>query len=52
MTLLQLLDVELNRDLKKDPQVEFEIPKRIFTAEEEGLLNPLGMLFTQVVETR
>ncbi|KAH9879342.1 hypothetical protein J1614_002781, partial [Plenodomus biglobosus] len=45
-----LLDVELNRDLKKEPEVEFEIPKRIFTAEQG--LNPLGHLFTQVIETR
>jgi U3 small nucleolar RNA-associated protein 19 len=43
-----LLDVELNRDLKKDPEVEFEIPKRIFT-EEEGL-GPLGKLFGMVIE--
>ncbi|KAF2847903.1 CBF-domain-containing protein [Plenodomus tracheiphilus IPT5] len=45
-----LLDVELDRDLKKEPEVEFEIPKRIFTAEEG--LNPLGQLFAQVIETR
>jgi U3 small nucleolar RNA-associated protein 19 len=45
-----LLDVELNRDLKKDPEVEFEIPKRIFTAEEG--LGPLGQLFMQVVEVQ
>lgn len=43
-----LLDIELDRDLKKDPEVEFEIPKRIFTAEEG--LNQLGELFMQVVE--
>ncbi|CAO2656847.1 Nn.00g056500.m01.CDS01 [Neocucurbitaria sp. VM-36] len=45
-----LLDVELNRDLKKEPEVEFEIPKRIFTAEEG--LNPLGQLLTQVIEAQ
>jgi U3 small nucleolar RNA-associated protein 19 len=45
-----LLDVELDRDLKKDPEVEFEIPKRIFTAEEG--LGPMGQLFMQVVEAR
>jgi U3 small nucleolar RNA-associated protein 19 len=45
-----LLDVELDRDLKKEPEVEFEIPKRIFTAEEG--LNTFGQLFTQVVEAR
>ncbi|KAF9699371.1 hypothetical protein EKO04_002497 [Ascochyta lentis] len=45
-----LLDTELDRDLKKDPEVEFEIPKRIFTAEDG--LNPLGQLLTQVIEAR
>jgi U3 small nucleolar RNA-associated protein 19 len=45
-----LLDVELNRDLKKDPEVEFEIPKRIFTAEEG--LGEMGQLFMQVVEAQ
>ncbi|KAF2442037.1 CBF-domain-containing protein [Karstenula rhodostoma CBS 690.94] len=45
-----LLDNELNRDLKKDPEVEFEIPKRIVTAEEG--LNPLGNLLTLVYDTR
>lgn len=46
----QLLDTELNRDLKKDPEVEFEIPKRIVTSEEG--LNPLGSLLTLVYDTR
>ncbi|KAJ4343328.1 Maturation and nuclear export of 40S ribosomal subunits interacting protein [Didymella glomerata] len=45
-----LLDTELDRDLKKDPEVEFEIPKRIFTAEEG--LNPIGQLLQQVIEAR
>ncbi|KAF1359477.1 CBF-domain-containing protein [Lizonia empirigonia] len=45
-----LLDTELDRDLKKDPVVEFEIPKRIFTAEEG--LNPLGQLLEQVIAAR
>jgi U3 small nucleolar RNA-associated protein 19 len=45
-----LLDVELDRDLKKEPEVEFEIPKRIFTADEG--LNTFGQLLTQVVESR
>jgi U3 small nucleolar RNA-associated protein 19 len=45
-----LLDVELNRDLKKDPEVEFEIPKRIFT-DDEGL-GAMGKLFMQVVEAQ
>ena len=44
----QLLDTELDRDLKKDPEVEFEIPKHIFTAEEG--LNPIGQLLQQVIE--
>ncbi|KAJ4992052.1 cbf mak21 family protein [Stagonosporopsis vannaccii] len=45
-----LLDTELDRDLKKDPEVEFEIPKRILTAEEG--LNPIGQLLQQVIEAR
>ncbi|KAF2831312.1 CBF-domain-containing protein [Ophiobolus disseminans] len=45
-----LLDVELNRDLKKDPEVEFEIPKRIFTAEEG--VGEMGRLLMQVVEAK
>jgi U3 small nucleolar RNA-associated protein 19 len=52
MVEIQLLEVELNRDLKKEPEVEFEIPKRIFTTEDGNELNPLGQLFTQVVESR
>jgi U3 small nucleolar RNA-associated protein 19 len=45
-----LLDAELQRELKKDPEVEFEIPKRIFTSEEG--LNEMGQLFRQVVEAK
>ncbi|KAH6638145.1 CBF/Mak21 family-domain-containing protein [Boeremia exigua] len=45
-----LLDTELDRDLKKDPEVEFEIPKHIFTAEEG--LNPIGQLLQQAIEAR
>lgn len=45
-----LLDVELDRDLKKEPEVEFEIPKHIFTADEG--FNVFGQLLTQVVEAR
>jgi U3 small nucleolar RNA-associated protein 19 len=45
-----LLDVELDRDLKKDPEVEFEIPKRIFTAEEG--LSDMGNLWNQVIEVK
>lgn len=44
-----LLDAELSRVLKKEPVVEYEIPKRIFTAEESGLAN-LGQLMTAVLE--
>lgn len=47
---IALLDVELNRDLKKDPEVEFEIPKKIFTADEG--LSSMGQLFMQVVEAQ
>ncbi|KAF2869259.1 CBF/Mak21 family-domain-containing protein [Massariosphaeria phaeospora] len=46
-----LLDTELNRDLKKEPEVEFEIPKRIFTAEGTAF-SPLGQLMMQVITTR
>ncbi|KAF2270665.1 nucleolar complex protein 4 [Lojkania enalia] len=46
---LTLLDAELNRDLKKEPIVEFEIPKRIFTAEESDL-GLLGELMQQVID--
>jgi len=45
-----LLDVELNRELKKDPEVEFEIPKKVFMGEEG--LNGLGEAFMRVVEAR
>jgi U3 small nucleolar RNA-associated protein 19 len=45
-----LLDVELDRDLKKDPEVEFEIPKRIYTTKEG--LNDIGQLWNQVIEAR
>ncbi|KAK8203859.1 CBF/Mak21 family-domain-containing protein [Phyllosticta capitalensis] len=44
-----LLEAELGKDLKKTPIVEYEIPKRIFTAE-EGELAPLGALMAQVME--
>ena len=44
----QLLDTELDRDLKKDPEVEFEIPKRILTADQG--LNPIGQLLQQVIQ--
>ena len=41
-----LLDVELDRELKKEPEVEFEIPKRVFMGE-EGV--GMGELFGLVV---
>lgn len=52
--------MELDRELKKEPQVEFEIPKHIFSSAEAGggggggesSLNPLGLLLAQVIETR
>ncbi|KAK7520134.1 CBF/Mak21 family-domain-containing protein [Phyllosticta citriasiana] len=44
-----LIEAELGKDLKKTPVVEYEIPKRIFTAEEGGLA-PLGSLMLQVME--
>jgi U3 small nucleolar RNA-associated protein 19 len=47
-----LLDGELGRELKKDPEVEFEIPKRIFTSGEGEGLSALGALWMQVVELR
>lgn len=44
-----LIDAELGKEMKKAPVVEFEIPKRIVTAEEGGL-NGLGSLLQQAVE--
>ncbi|EFQ96020.1 hypothetical protein PTT_03620 [Pyrenophora teres f. teres 0-1] len=46
-----LLDIELDRDLKKEAEIEFEIAKHILTAEEGGL-NPLGQLLTHVIEAK
>ncbi|KAF2750664.1 nucleolar complex protein 4 [Sporormia fimetaria CBS 119925] len=46
-----LLESELHRELKKDPVIEFEIPKHILTAEDSGL-NNLGRLMTQVLEAQ
>ncbi|KAF2186830.1 CBF-domain-containing protein [Zopfia rhizophila CBS 207.26] len=43
-----LLDAELGRELKKGPAVEYEIPKRIFTAEESET-GPLGQLMAKVI---
>jgi U3 small nucleolar RNA-associated protein 19 len=44
-----LVDAELGKALKKVPVVEFEIPKRIVTAEEGGL-NDLGSLLAQAIK--
>jgi len=41
--------VELHRDLKKAPVVEFEIPKRIFTTENGGL-DDVGTLLQAAIE--
>ncbi|KAH9845787.1 CBF/Mak21 family [Teratosphaeria destructans] len=48
-----LLDNELSRDLKKAPVVEWEIPKRIITSEEEaGGLNGIGQLLQKAIDAR
>jgi U3 small nucleolar RNA-associated protein 19 len=44
-----LIDAELGKALKKVPVVEFEIPKRIVTAEEGGL-NSLGSLLESAIK--
>lgn len=44
-----LIDAELGKALKKVPVVEFEIPKRIVTAEEGGL-NDLGSLLEKAIK--
>ncbi|KAM0714943.1 hypothetical protein Q7P37_009408 [Cladosporium fusiforme] len=44
-----LVDAELGKALKKVPVVEFEIPKRIVTAEEGGL-NDLGSLLEKAIK--
>jgi U3 small nucleolar RNA-associated protein 19 len=50
LTLPQLLDNELARELKKEPVVEYKIPKHIFSSDEVGL-NTLGQLMTQVIKS-
>ncbi|KAF2773423.1 CBF-domain-containing protein [Teratosphaeria nubilosa] len=48
-----LLDNELSRALKKAPVVEWEIPKRIITSEEEGGgLNGIGKLLQKAINAR
>jgi U3 small nucleolar RNA-associated protein 19 len=44
-----LLDAELEREVKKTPVVEYQIPKRIFTGEDEEP-NDLGRLLTNVMK--
>lgn len=47
----EMLEAELAKDLKREPEVEPEIPKRIFT-EEGGGLNSLGTLLSTCLEVR
>ncbi|QIW97959.1 hypothetical protein AMS68_003477 [Peltaster fructicola] len=50
-TYATLLDGELGRELKKEPVVEWEIPKHIFTAMEgEGKLNSLGDMLQTAID--
>ncbi|GME22231.1 Ribosome biogenesis protein noc4 [Neofusicoccum parvum] len=44
-----LIEAEFGKDVKKTPVVEYEIPKRIFTAEDSAL-GPLGGLMARVLE--
>lgn len=46
-----LLDGELGRELKKEPVVEWEIPKHIVTAAQENdALNPLGHMLQAAID--
>ncbi|KAB2571315.1 Nucleolar complex protein 4-like protein A [Lasiodiplodia theobromae] len=45
-----LIEAEFGKEMKKTPVVEYEIPKRIFTADDSGL-GPLGGLMSRVLET-
>jgi len=47
--MLQLIDAELGKDMKRAPVVEFVIPKRIFTTDEGD--NTLEKLMLDVLET-
>ena len=43
-TYSSLLDAELSKELKKEPVVEFDIPKHIMTSDaDDGSLNALGL---------
>ena len=44
-----LIDAELGKDMKRVPEVEFEIPKRIVTSDESGL-NGLGAMLQEAIE--
>jgi len=46
--MLQLIDAELGKDMKRAPVVEFVIPKRIFTT--DGGDNTLEKLMIGVLE--
>ncbi|KKY26161.1 putative ribosome biogenesis protein noc4 [Diplodia seriata] len=45
-----LIEAEFGKEIKKAPVVEYEIPKRIFTAEGSDF-GPLGGLMSKVLET-
>ncbi|KAF2754083.1 CBF-domain-containing protein [Pseudovirgaria hyperparasitica] len=45
-----MIDAELKKNLKRAPEVEYHIPKRIFTAEDSEL-SPLGELMTKVLQS-
>ncbi|KAF2496633.1 CBF-domain-containing protein [Lophium mytilinum] len=47
-----IIDAELAKDIKKAPVIEYEIPRHIFTSEEEGELSTLGTLMGKVFESR
>ncbi|CAK3997537.1 related to NOC4 Nucleolar, forms a complex with Nop14p that mediates maturation and nuclear export of 40S [Lecanosticta acicola] len=46
-----LIDAELGKEMKKAPVVEWEIPKRIMTAEEGGL-NGIGTLLQAAIDAQ
>jgi len=46
-----IIDAELAKDIKKAPVIEYEIPRYIFTSEEEGQLSTLGILMEKVFES-
>jgi U3 small nucleolar RNA-associated protein 19 len=50
--LIQLIGAEVGKEMKKTPVVEYQIPKHVFTVEEEEGegLNSLGLLMSKVLE--